>query len=61
MGLWDIYIANYNCPHKVGDSKTLLEPDYSDAVKCNYTDKMRRPSKCKEELCPIKIYRNFCD
>ncbi len=61
MGLWDVRIKNYNCPYKVGDSKTLLEPDYSDAVKCNYPNKRDRPSKCKKKLCPIIIHNRYCD
>lgn len=53
--MWDVYITYYNCPYKVGESKTLLEPDYSNTVKCNYPNKMYRPNKCEERLCPIKI------
>ncbi len=60
MGSWNIHIANYECTYKVGDSKTLLEPDYSNAVKCNYPNKMYRPLKCKEELCPIIIHNRYC-
>ncbi len=59
--MWDIHLPNYKCPYKIGDSDTLLEPDYSDAVKCNYPNKRDRPSKCKEELCPIKQEIRYCD
>ena len=42
--MWDVYISYYECPYKIGDSKTLLEPDYSNAVKCDYPNKIYRPS-----------------
>ncbi len=60
MGLWHVRIANYECPYKVGYSETLLEPDYSNTVKCNYPNKRDRPSKCKEEACPIIIHNRYC-
>ncbi len=59
--VWYIHIYNIDCPYKIGDSETCLEPERSNKVKCNYPNKVYRPKRCIEESCPIRETMHYTD